>query len=151
MGGKIVMKKMFMIVAIFCLFYLVTVSASAYNSHNYTMSWSFQTFNQPNARQVAINRAEKQDGLIEGEEDPIERFTSGLERRLYSSAQRDIVDKIMNEDEVPYGEYEAGDLEISVAEDPQTGEVLIEIYDVVSGDSTTITYSGDKWGSDFGW
>lgn len=145
------MKKLLILSIIFTLFLMFSVSASAYTSHNFTMSWSFQTFNQPNARQVAINKAEKQDGLIKDEESPIERFASGLERRLYSSAQRDIVDKIMSEDEVPYGEYEAGNLEISVAEDPQTGEVIVDIYDTVSGDSTTITYSGDKWGSNTNW
>lgn len=146
------MKKFLTIsVVVLCLVFALNFTVTAYNSYNYTMSWSFQTFNQPNARQVAINTAEMQDGLIEEEEDPIEEFADGLDRRLYSSAQREIVDMIMDEDEVPYGEFEAGNLEISVAEDPQTGEVIVEIYDVISGDSTTITYSGDEWGDDFGW
>ncbi len=144
------MRKTLTISVLVCLFSVLGVSASAYDSM-YTMSWSFQTFNNPNARQVAINTAEKQDGLIEDEEDPIERFASGLERRLYSSAQRNIVDKIMSEDEVPYGEYETGNLKISVAEDPQTGEIIVDIYDTISGDSTTIDYSGDNWGDDFNW
>ena len=145
------MKKLITISLFICLILTISYSAYAYSSPNFTMSWSFQTFNQPNARQVAINIAEKQDGLIEEQEDPIEKFASGLERRLYSSAQRDIVDKIMNKDEVPYGEYEAGNLEISVAEDPQTGEIIVDIYDTVSGDSTTITYSGDDWGNSINW
>ena len=146
------MKKLLFLSIFLCLMLTLSLSTSlqAYSGYNYTMSWSFQTFNQPNARQVAINTAEMQDGLIEEEEDPIQDFTDGLERRLYSSAQREIVDMIMDEDEVPYGEFEAGNLEISVAEDPQTGEVIVEIYDMVSGDSTTITYSGDEWGTDFG-
>ncbi|MFW6029083.1 MAG: curli assembly protein CsgF [Halanaerobiales bacterium] len=145
------MKKLNIMSLFICLILTISYSAYAYSSPNFTMSWSFQTFNQPNARQVAINTAEKQDGLIEEKEDPIENFASGLERRLYSSAQRDIVDKIMSEDEVPYGEYEAGNLKISVAEDPQTGEIIVDIYDTVSGDSTTITYSGDEWDNDINW
>ena len=145
------MKKIITFGLFICLILTISYSAYAYSSPNFTMSWSFQTFNQPNARQVAINTAEKQDGLIKQSEDPIDKFASGLERRLYSSAQRDIVDKIMNKDEVPYGEYEAGNLEISVAEDPQTGEIIVDIYDTVSGDSTTITYSGDEWGNHINW
>lgn len=145
------MKKLFPIIIVLALTLVFAGNIEAYNGHNYTMSWSFQTFNQPNASQVAINTAEKQDGLIEEEEDPIERFADGLERRLYSSAQREIVDKIMDEDEVPYGEYEAGNLDISVAEDPQTGEVIVEIIDQVSGDSTIINYSGDDFDSGYDW
>jgi len=144
------MKKILPIALIFGLIFTFAATAEAYNGHNFTMSWSFQTFNNPNARQVAINTAEKQDGLIEVD-DPIQNFADGLERRLYSSAQREIVNKIMDEDEVPYGEYEAGNLNISVAEDPQTGEVIVEIVDKVSGDSTIITYSGDDFGSGFNW
>jgi|GEM_PF-1129922 len=145
------MKKAFTLSVFLCLLLIFSFTVQAYNGYNFTMSWSFQTFNQPNNRQVAINVAEMQQDMIEEEEDPIEQFTDGLERRLYSSAQREIVDMIMDEDEVPYGEFEAGNLEISVAEDPQTGEVIVEIYDMVSGDSTTITYSGDEWGTGTGW
>ncbi|MFN2364702.1 MAG: curli assembly protein CsgF [Halarsenatibacteraceae bacterium] len=144
------MKKVLPILLIFGLIFTFVATVEAYNGHNYTMSWSFQTFNNPNARQVAINTAEKQDGLIEVD-DPIQNFADGLERRLYSSAQREIVNKIMDEDEVPYGQYEAGNLNISVAEDPQTGEVIVEIVDKISGDSTVITYSGDSFGSGFNW
>jgi len=144
------MRKLLLIsvVLIFTLtIFIGTVSAAP----NFTMSWSFQLFNNPNARQVAMNRAEKQDGLIEEEEDPIKRFADGLERRLYSSAQREIVDMIMDDEEVPYGEFEAGNLQISVAEDPLTNEVIVEITDIITGDSTVITYSADEYGSDFGW
>lgn len=144
------MKKLIPIIIVLALALVFTGKIQAYNGHNYTMSWSFQTFNNPNARQVAVSTAEKQDGLIEDTEDPIERFADGLERRLYSSAQREIIDKIMDEDEVPYGEYEAGNLDISVAEDPQTGEVIIEIVDTETGDSTIIDYSSDDFGSDLG-
>lgn len=144
------MRKLIPIFVAFALIVVFAGNIEAYNSPNYTMSWSFQTYNQPNGRQVAINTAEKQDGLIDEEDDPIQRFADGLERRLYSSAQREIVNKIMDEDEVPYGEYQAGNLNISVAEDPQTGDVIIEIVDQVSGDSTIIDYSSDDFGSSFG-
>lgn len=145
------MKRALIFGVFLFLMLFLSLSAHAYSGYNYTMSWSFQTFNQPNSRQVAINIAEKQDGLIGVVEDPIEKFTDGLERRLYSSAQRRIVDMIRDEDEVPYGEFEAGNLKISVAEDPHTGEVIVDIYDGVTGDSTTITYSDDDWGTGWGW
>ena len=144
------MKKIIPIVVAFALVLAFAGNIEAFNGYNYTMSWSFQTFNNPNARQVAINTAETQDGLVDEDEDPIQRFADGLERRLYSSAQREIVDMIMDEDEVPYGEFDAGNLNISVAEDPQTGEVIVEIVDQISGDSTIITYSDDDFGGDFG-
>ncbi len=144
------MKKIIPIIVAFALVVAFAGNIEAFNGYNYTMSWSFQTFNDPNARQVAINTAETQRELVDEEEDPIQDFADGLERRLYSSAQREIVDMIMDEDEVPYGEFDAGNLNISVAEDPQTGEVIVEIVDQISGDSTIITYSDDDFGGDFG-
>ncbi len=140
------MRKMLIFAIIISICLVFSGNAQALN---YTMSWDFQIFNDANARQVAINVAEKQHDLVDVE-DPIEEFTDGLDRRLQSSAQREIVDMIMDEDEVPYGEFEAGNLNISVAEDPQTGEVIVEITDIITGDSTIITYEGDDWGSDFG-
>lgn len=139
------MKKALIISLALCLVFGMAGVAAALP--NYTMSWDFETFGNPNARQVAVNTAETHNGLVEEAEDPIERFAEGLDRRLYSSAQRDIVDMIMDEEQVATGEYEAGDLNISVAEDPQTGEVIVEITDMVSGDSTIITYSSDDWDS----
>lgn len=111
----------------------------------YNMSWSFQKFNNPDARQVANNIAKSQDGMIKPEQNSLERFKESLEQRLYNRAQREIVDAIMNEESVPYGDFEAGDLDISVAEDPDTGEILVTITDTISGDSTVITYSNDDW------
>lgn len=137
------MKKIFTLTAALIIILGFSFSTAAYP--NYNMSWSFQKVNNPDARQVAINVAKSQDGLVRPEKDSIERFKESLERRLYSRAQREIVDAIMNEEDVPYGDFEAGDLKISVAEDPDTGEVLVEITDTISGDSTVITYSNDKW------
>lgn len=138
------MKKILLISVMLIIF----LSGSVFAYPNYNMSWDFQIYNNPDARQVAINTAQKQADLTETEEDPIDQFTEGLERRLYSSAQRQIIDMIMGEEDIPYGDFEAGDLQISVAEDPQTGEVLVEITDTISGDSTIITYSDDDWSSD---
>lgn len=138
------MKKILFITGIILIFFSSTIFAYP----NYNMSWDFKIFNDPDARQVAINTAQKQADLTETEEDPIDQFADGLERRLYSSAQRQIIDMIMGEEDIPYGDFEAGDLQISVAEDPQTGEVLVEITDTISGDSTVITYSDDDWSSD---
>ena len=138
------MKKILLITCVIVIF----LSNAAFAYPNYNMSWDFKIFDDPDARQVAINTAQKQSELTETEEDPIDRFTEGLERRLYSSAQRQIIDMIMGEEDIPYGDFEAGDLQISVAEDPQTGEVLVEITDTISGDSTIITYSDDDWSGD---
>ncbi|MEC9489924.1 MAG: curli assembly protein CsgF [Halanaerobiales bacterium] len=136
------MKKVFIItMALVIMLGLTFTNAYA----NYNMSWNFQKFNNPNARQVANNRAKTQDGMIENQQDPLERFKESLERRLYSRAQREIVDAIMNEEDIENENFTAGDLDISIAEDPQTGEVLVTITDKISGDSTVITYSSDKW------
>lgn len=137
------MKKILIMTMIILIASIIPVSAAVYP--DYYMDWSFQIFNNPDARQVAINTAQSQNDMIEEETDPIEDFTDSLERRLSSVAQREIVDIIMGESDVPYGEFEAGNLWISVAEDPQTGEVIVEITDVVSGDSTVITYSQDDF------
>lgn len=144
------MKKLVSVIIAFLLVITFSGITQAYSGYNYTMSWSFQTFNNPNARQVAINTAETQDGLVDSVDDSIQDFTDGLERRLYSSAQREIVDIIMGRSDIPYGEFDAGNLSISVAEDPQTGEVIVEIIDKITGDSTIITYSDDYFGGDFG-
>ncbi|MFW5988406.1 MAG: curli assembly protein CsgF [bacterium] len=139
------MKKILIITMIILIATIIPVSAEVYPDYN--MKWSFQIFNSPDARQVAINTAQSQNELIEEETetDQIDQFTDSLDRRLSSVAQREIVDIIMGESDVPYGEFEAGNLWISVAEDPQTGEVMVEITDVVSGDSTVITYSQDDF------
>ena len=137
------MKKTLIFIIIFILVSIYPVSAEVYP--DYTMKWNFKILNNPDLRQVALNIARNQNELIEEETDPIDEFTEGLERRLYSVAQREIVDIITGESDVPYGEFQAGDLWISVAEDTQTGEVIVEVTDVISGDSTVITYSKDDF------
>lgn len=140
------MKKLKIILLISIIF-LVILAGKA-NAYNYTMSWDFSILNNPSARQVAINTAEKQAGLIEEEEDPMEAFVNSLERRLISTVQGDIIDQILDEDEVAFGQYDVGDLSITVAEDPDTGEVVVEIENVITGEKTVITYSSEDW---YGW
>lgn len=137
------MKKIFIFAAALIMVLGLTFPAVAYP--NYTMSWDFQKFNNPDARQVANNVAKNQDGMVRPEGNSLERFKESLERRLYSRAQREIVDAIMDEDGIAYGDFKAGDLDISVAEDPQTGEVIVDITDTISGDNTVITYSSEDW------
>ena len=130
---------------------MIFLSGGISSATNHTMSWDFQIFNDYDYRQIALNVAQIQKGLVEDKKDPIEEFKDDLERRLFSSVQRNIVDMILNEDEIPYGKFEAGDLKITVAEDPLTGEVLIDVVDVISGDSTTINYSSDDWATGYNW
>ncbi|MFW5991739.1 MAG: curli assembly protein CsgF [Halanaerobiaceae bacterium] len=133
------MKKIITLLVVIIFTLAGTVTAA-----NYTMSWDFEIFNDANATQVALNNAQIQDELAEEEEDPLERFKEGLERRLYSAVQRSIVDMITGDSEA-YGEFEVGNLEVSVAEDPDTGEVIVDIYNTETGESTTITYAPDEY------
>ncbi|TDO91275.1 curli production assembly/transport component CsgF [Halanaerobium saccharolyticum] len=110
----------------------------------YTMSWSFRTFNNPNARQVAINTAEKQDGLVEEDEDPIERFKESFERRLMSTMQRELIDQITGEESVIEKSYQTENLDISVIEEPN-GDVTLTITDLNTGETSIVTYSADDY------
>ena len=136
------MNKKLIFIFIIMMFIFGSINAEAYN---YTMSWNFRYFNNPNARQVAINIAEKQEGLVEREQDEIDRFQESFERRLMSSVQRSIINQILGETGLTVGEYMVGDLSISIAEDPNTGEVIMEIINVITGDSTLVTYAVDYW------
>ena len=142
-------KMVFIFISAVLIIGMTSGHAAAYNIN---MSWNFRIFNNPNARQVAINTAEKQAEMIDvEEEDPLERFRERFERRLTSRIQRDMVSKILDDEELAFGDYEVGDLEISIAEDPDTGEVLVEITDVVTGETTVITYSSDEWPTEYSW
>ena len=134
------MKKIVILITIMIFTLVGTVTAS-----NYTMSWDFEVFNNPNATQVALNTAQTQDGLIEEEDDPLERFKEGLERRLYSAVQRSIVDMIIGEEDVTEGEFPVGNLNIIVDEDDVTGEVTVIIEDTETGETTIISYSPDDY------
>jgi len=133
-------NKIIILILVSILFLGGSVQAS-----QYTMSWSFRTFNNPNARQVAINTAEKQDGLVEEDEDPIEQFKESLERRLMSTLQRDLIDQITGEEEVDSGEsYQVGDLDISVVEE-DNGDVTLTITNLNTGETSVVTYSDDYY------
>ncbi len=130
------------------IFIFVFITFSSVEALNYTMSWSFQSFNNPNARQVNMNVAETQAGMVEeaASMDPLERFKEQFERRMISSIQRSIVERIRDEDaEGPAeGSYQVGDLEITISEDQLTGEVTLDVVNIITGESTTISYS-DEW------
>ncbi|ADQ15223.1 curli assembly protein CsgF [Halanaerobium hydrogeniformans] len=132
------MKKLFVVVITICIFFFLSgVSQAA----NYTMSWDFQYFNNPNARQVAINIAEKQAGMITEDISSYERFRASLEQRLLSSVQRSIIRQLLNEEEFKEIEdLRVGDLIINITEGLD-GEVIVTIEDRITGDKTTLTYN----------
>ncbi len=116
-------------------------------AETYTMSWSFRTFHNPNARQVAKGIAEQQDGMVEEEEDPIDTFRERLERRLMSRIQRNLIDRITGDEGELEDEFDVdvGDLNIYVDHDEDTGVVTIEITNLITGETDVITYSEDSW------
>jgi curli production assembly/transport component CsgF len=129
------MKKFIILLASLLIIFGFTFSTAAYP--NYNMGWDFRIFDDPDARQVAINTAEKQDGLVESTQDSIDRFKEGLERQLYGSIQRDIIKEIDTDN--PKGEWQTGDLNIELSE--SNGEVMVTITDTITGETTTIYYS----------
>lgn len=137
------MKNIFGLVSLFLI--LSLISSFPAQALNHTMSWNFRLFNNPNARQVAFNIAQVQNDMVEEEVDPVADFQRGLERRLMSSIQRDIINKIMDESAIRVGDYQVGDLEIRIGEDPISGEVIVEIYNQMTGESSIITYSIDEF------
>ncbi len=122
---------------------LILAAAGTAAAATHTMSWRFTIFNNPNARQVAINLAEQQAALVEEEEDPLDRFREQLERRMMSQVHRAIIDMIFDEDVDPEGEFTVGDLEVLVTE--VNGQVIIKVTNVVTGETTIIEYDTDPW------
>lgn len=132
------MKKLFVVVITFCIFLLFSGFSQA---ANYTMSWDFQYFNNPNARQVAINIAEKQAGMITEDISSYERFRASLEQRLLSSVQRSIIRQLLNEEEfTEIKDLKVGDLIINIIQGDD-GEVTVIIKDIITGDKTELTYN----------
>ena len=133
-------KKLIFILLIFLMTFLIfsnIVSASA------VTSWEFQTFNDPDARQVAQNIASTQKEMSLSE-DPIAQFISGLNGRIMSLIQQDIVNKMV-EDELAEGSYDVGNLEIVVNEDEITGVVTLILTNTETGEVTEIEYSTSDW------
>jgi len=134
-------KILYIILASFLIIFLFSSLISAGS----TTSWSFQTFNNPDARQVAQNIASTQHEMSLSE-DPIAQFISGLNGRIMSLIQQDIVNKMI-EDGLAEGSYDVGNLEVTVSEDETTGIVTIILTNKVTGEVTEIEYSTDDWPS----
>lgn len=133
-------EKIIFIILIFLITFLIfsnITSASA------TTSWEFQIFNDPDARQVAQNIASTQNEMSLSE-DPIAQFISGLNGRIMSLIQQDIVNKMV-EDELAEGSYDVGNLEIVVNEDEITGVVTLILTNTETGEVTEIEYSTSDW------
>lgn len=134
-------KILYIILASFLIIFLFSSLISAGS----TTSWSFQTFNNPDARQVAQNIASTQHEMSLSE-DPIAQFISGLNGRIMSLIQQDIVNKMI-EDGLAEGSYDVGNLEVTVNEDEITGVVTIILTNTATGEVTEIEYSTDDWPS----
>lgn len=135
------MGKMYIIIL---LIIFISFSNSVF-AYNYNMSWDFEIFNKYSNRQIAIDIAEKQLDMVEKESDPVDEFQNSFERRLMSTVQRSIIDQIFAESGITVGEYRVGNLDISIAEDSNTGEIIMEITDLITGESTIVTYAVDYW------
>ncbi|MGM0602253.1 MAG: curli assembly protein CsgF [Bacillota bacterium] len=124
------------------LFILCFLGSSAAAST--VTSWKFQILNDPDARQVAQNIASLQNEMTLSK-DPIAQFIDGLNGRIMSIIQQDIVNKML-EDNIGDGQsYEVGDIEIAIFEDEQTGEVTIILTNKITGEVTEIRYNTDEW------
>jgi len=141
------MKKKILIFLVFSIILVFAISGMI--SAATVTSWNFEIFNNPNARQVAFNIAKAQDELAQEEKDPITEFISGMDRRLESSVQREIMDMIMDDDRIAAGEYEVGNLTVKVAEDPGTGNVILQITNIETGETTIVEYSTNEWPTDY--
>lgn len=131
-------KPLVLVAAVLVLFIAIQGGAHA---ANFTMSYSFKIFGNPNARQVALNLAEKQANLAKGEQTELEMFVEGLKRRLMSEVYRQILDDIFNPDGPPEdGQYFAGNLVISVRTDDD-GNTVIIVEDTVTGEISIIELS----------
>lgn len=95
------MKKLILTSAVLVI--VLTFGSTALAS--YTMSYSFQILNNPNARQVALNIASTQQELRKEAEEQsgIDMFKESLDRMTMSKAVRDIVYYDPNSDEPSYG------------------------------------------------
>lgn len=114
------------------LFGLRTASANFVN-------WEFEIFNDPNARQVALNVAGQQRSLEEGELTPEEEFRNQLERRILSRIMQAVVAEAFGDGEGDFngGQFQTGDLEIDIIAD--NGETItIHIHNKATGADTII-------------
>ena len=135
-------KKISIIILFFFILIIFSNSALAAS----VTSWKFNIFNNPDARQVAQNIASAQNDMSLAN-DPIAQFISGINGRIMNMIQQDIVNKML-EDNIGDGlNYEVGDVEIDVTEDPLTGIVTIVLTNIITGEITVIEYDTTEWPS----
>ena len=114
---------------------LIVFSLTGTAVASYTMSYSFQLINNPNARQVALNIANAQQELSRTTEEPsaLDRFKESLDRMAMSKAIRDIVYYDPNSDSPDYGFVPVDD-----------GWIYYE-WDEVSESMKIYHYSNGSW------
>ncbi|MGP3778437.1 curli assembly protein CsgF [Halanaerobium saccharolyticum] len=135
-------RKISLIMLFFIILMIFSNSALAAS----VTSWKFNIFNDPDARQVAQNIASAQNDMSLAN-DPIAQFISGINGRIMNMIQQDIVNKML-EDNIGDGlNYEVGDVEIDVTEDPLTGIVTIVLTNIITGEITVIEYDTTEWPS----
>ncbi|PTV98486.1 curli production assembly/transport component CsgF [Halanaerobium saccharolyticum] len=128
------------------LFFIILIIFSNLALAASVTSWKFNIFNDPDARQVAQNIASAQNDMTLAN-DPIAQFISGINGRIMNMIQQDIVNKML-EDNIGDGlNYEVGDVEIDVTEDPLTGIVTIVLTNIITGEITVIEYDTTEWPS----
>lgn len=131
------MRKSRILIAAFVLVLSLQSLASA---ATFTMSYGFKIFGNPNARQVALNLADKQAALEKEEQSELDAFVEGLKRRLVSEVYRDIIDDVFDSENPQGGTYYAGNLVINVHHDPDGGTLVI-VEDTVTGEVSIIDMS----------
>jgi len=122
------MRKKLTLVSTVLLLSLVLGSATVWADA--VMSWSFSTFNNPNARQVALNIANRQQELAElddSEKTAMERFQESLERMQMSYAIRNLLE--LEPTEGDYGYLPLGDSWLYWEYDEETKSITVWYWD----------------------
>ncbi|RCW52328.1 MULTISPECIES: curli assembly protein CsgF [Halanaerobium] len=137
------MKKILSLIMLIIIISIVLPNAVQAAS---VTSWKFNILNDPDARQVAQNIASAQNDMTLAN-DPIAQFISGINGRIMNMIQQDIVNKML-ENNIGEGiNYEVGDVQIDVTEDPLTGVVTIVLTNIITGEITVIEYDTTEWPS----
>lgn len=136
-------KKISLIIVLSILFSIIFSTSLLAAS---VTSWKFNVLNDPDARQVAQNIASAQNDMSLAN-DPIAQFISGINGRIMNMIQQDIVNKMLENNIGDGVNYEVGDVEIDVTEDPITGVVTILLTNIVTGEITVIEYDTTEWPS----
>lgn len=126
---------------------LLLVAAAPTLGATHTMSYRFEFFNNPNARQVALNIANRQRELATEEEEQsvIERFRESLERQIINRAIREIVESVFDPDgDIQEGWYQVGD-DIIIFERDESGNMVVTYIDA-NGNMTEIVITREMEG-----